>query len=228
MAVPDFQSFFRPMLETLADGAPRPLAAMREHLRVAMAVSDADFQEMLPSGVRTRFSDRVYWANTHLYQAGLIERPSSGVLAITDRGRAFLAKHQGKILVSDLMQFPEFAAFRKKSSTPPPDPKAAPANEKTPQERIEEAYAELQATLAKELLDRVAASSPTAFEAHRRLWRWWSRRCDQSGCLGPRPCLHSSKAMEGVRGRRSNLRLCRKPRGEEGNKGCDPHDIVLH
>ena len=129
-----------------------------------MAVSDADFEEMLPSGVRTRFSDRVYWANTHLYQAGLIERPSSGVLAITDRGRAFLAKHQGKILVSDLMQFPEFAAFRKKSSTPPPDPRAAPASEKTPQERIEEAYAELQATLAKELLDKVAASSPTAFE----------------------------------------------------------------
>jgi restriction system protein len=129
-----------------------------------MAVSDADFQEMLPSGVRTRFADRVYWANTHLYQAGLIARPSSGVLAITDRGRVFLANHQGKILVSDLMQFPEFAAFRGKSSAPSPDPKATPASEKTPQERIEEAYAELQATVAKELLDKVAASSPPAFE----------------------------------------------------------------
>lgn len=164
MAVPDFQSFFRPMLQALADGSPKPLSALREHLRAAMAVSDADFQEMLPSGVRTRFADRVYWANTHLYQAGLIERPSTGVLAITDRGRAFLAKHQGKILVSDLMQFPEFAAFRKKSSTPSPDPKAAPVGEKTPQERIEEAYEELQATVAKELLDKIAASSPAAFE----------------------------------------------------------------
>ena len=96
MAVPDFQSFFRPMLETLADGVPRALATMREHLRVGMAVSDTDFQEMLPSGVRTRFSDRVYWANTHLYQAGLIERPSSGVLAITDRGRAFLVQAPGQ------------------------------------------------------------------------------------------------------------------------------------
>ncbi len=151
------------MLEALSDGASRPLAVMRERLRLAMAVSDADFQEMLPSGVRTRFADRVYWANTHLYQAGLIQRPASGVLAITDRGREFLAKHMGKILVSDLMQFPEFVAFRKKSSTPPPDPKAA-ASERTPQERIEEAHAELQATVAKELLDRVAASSPVAFE----------------------------------------------------------------
>ena len=152
------------MLQILADGVPRPLAAMREQLRVAMAVSDADFQEMLPSGVRTRFADRVYWANTHMYQAGLIARPSSGVLEITDRGRAFLTKHPGKILVSDLMQFPEFAAFRGKSSTLSPDPKATSASEKTPQERIEEAYAELQATVAKELLDKVAASSPPAFE----------------------------------------------------------------
>jgi restriction system protein len=167
MAVPDFQSFFRPMLEALADGAPKTLAALREYLRGAMGISDTDFQEMLPSGVRTRFADRVYWANTHLYQAGLIERPSSGVLVITDRGRTFLAKHQGKILVSDLMQFPEFVAFRKKSSAQVSDAKApasAASTEKTPQERIEDAYAELQATLAKELLDRIAASSPTAFE----------------------------------------------------------------
>lgn len=164
MAVPDFQSFFRPMLQVLADGVPRSLSSMREHLRVAMAVTEGDFQEMLPSGVRTRFADRVYWANTHLYQAGLLQRPASGVLAITDRGREFLARHQGKILVSDLMQFLEFAAFRKKSSAASSDPKTAPVSEKTPQERLEEAHAELQATVAKELLDRVATSSPAAFE----------------------------------------------------------------
>jgi len=121
MAVPDFQSFFRPMLEALSDRLPKSLATLREGLRYAMSVSDEDFQEMLPSGVRTRFSDRVYWANTHLYQAGLVKRPSNGVLALTDRGAAFLAAHKGKILVSDLMQFPEFAAFRGRSSSPTPE-----------------------------------------------------------------------------------------------------------
>ena len=164
MAVPDFQLFFRPMLQSLADGVPKSLSVIREQLRTAMAVSDADFQEMLPSGVRTRFADRVSWANTHLYHAGLIERPSSGVLAITDRGRAFLATHTGKVLVNDLMQFPEFATFRGKSSAASQDPKAAPATEKTPQERIEEAYLELRATTAKELLDKIASTSPAAFE----------------------------------------------------------------
>jgi len=87
------------------------------------------------------------------------------VLRITDRGQAFLSKHQSKILVRDLMQFPEFAAFRGKSSTAStPDQKATPTNDKTPLERIEEAHKELETTVAKELLDKVAASSPTAFE----------------------------------------------------------------
>lgn len=131
MAVPDFQSFFRPMLQSLADGVPKSLSFLREHLRSALGVSEADFQEMLPSGVRTRFSDRVYWANTHLYQAGLIQRPSNGVLAITDRGRTLLSKHEGKILISDLMQFPEYAAFRGKSASLQQDLKTAPSPEKT-------------------------------------------------------------------------------------------------
>ena len=164
MTVPDFQSFFRPILDALAGGSPKSLAALRAELRIAMAVSDEDFQEMLPSGVRTRFADRTYWANTHLYQAGLVKRPANGVLQITDRGAAFRAKHQGKILVSDLMHFPEFAAFRGKSSSPSQDPKAQPPTEKTPQERIEEADQELRESLAKELLERIAASSATAFE----------------------------------------------------------------
>jgi restriction system protein len=164
MAVPDFQSFFRPMLQALADGTPKSLSTLRHELRQSLGVSDQDFQEMLPSGVRTRFSDRVYWANTHLYQAGLIQRPANGVLSITDRGRSFLVAHQGKILASDLMQFAEYSAFRKKSAVAAADAKVPASAERTPQERIEEAYSELRATLARELLDKVVSASPAAFE----------------------------------------------------------------
>src|SRR5690606_37733570 len=124
--------------------------------------SEADLQDMLPSGVRSRFADRVYWANTHLYQAGIVSRPRNGVLAITDRGRSFLAAHHGKILVSDLMQFPEYAIFRGKG---PGGSAVKPApTDRTAQERMDEAYEELNASVAKELLDRVASASPLAFE----------------------------------------------------------------
>ncbi len=164
MPVPDFQSFFRPMLEYLADGTPRSLGQVREHLRGAFALSEADLQDMLPSGIRSRFSDRVYWANTHLYQGGIVIRPSNGVLAITDRGRSFLETHKGKILISDLMQFPEYAAFRGKSHGGQPEPKLTQAIEKTAQERMDEAHLELHASLASELLDKIVSASPEAFE----------------------------------------------------------------
>ena len=217
------------MLDALAGGSQKTLAVLRAQLRIAMAVSDDDFQEMLPSGVRTRFADRTYWANTHLYQAGLVRRPANGVLQITDRDASFRAKHQGKILVSDLMQFPEFAAFRRKSFAPSQDPKSTSPVEKTPQERIEEADAELRESLAKELLDRIAASSATAFErlviqllvkmgyggggdqrrpASRWLWRWRRGWRHQSGCFGSRSSLRAGKALEGFGRRRSHLRIC--------------------
>src|SRR5690606_4818151 len=89
-------------------------------------------------------------------------RPRNGVLAITDRGRSFLAAHHGKILVSDLMQFPEYAIFRGKG---PGGSAVKPApTDRTAQERMDEAYEELNASVAKELLDRVASASPLAFE----------------------------------------------------------------
>ena len=40
--------------------------------------------------------------------------------------------------------------------------------------------------------------------------RWRRRRGHQPRRLGPRSCLHPGQAMEGLRGRRSYLRLCRE------------------
>jgi restriction system protein len=164
MPVPDFQSFIRPMLDYLGEGTPRSLTEIREHLKASFALTEADMLDMLPSGVRSRFADRVYWANTHLYQAGLVSRPSNGVLAITDRGCSFLKTHTGKILVSDLMQFPEYATFRGKGQQPAPGRKPQSGIEKTAQERIDEAFVEMQASVERELLDKVVAASPVAFE----------------------------------------------------------------
>ncbi len=152
------------MLEYLADGSQKSLAQIRDHLRATFALSDIDLQDMLPSGVRSRFADRVYWANTHLYQGGLVVRPANGVLQLSDRGRAFLKTHAGKVLVSDLMQFPEYATFRGKTQSNTQGQKSLPVADKTAQERIEEAYAELRASVGKELLDKVILASPAAFE----------------------------------------------------------------
>jgi len=49
MAVPDFQSFFSPLLELASDGKDHSLAEARAVLKDEMNLSEADMKEVLPS-----------------------------------------------------------------------------------------------------------------------------------------------------------------------------------
>lgn len=83
MAVPDFQSFFLPLLQFSADGkthnSQEAFAAMAEHFRL----NDTDLAEMLPSGKQTTFKNRVAWAKVYLAKALLLESPKRGLFHIS-------------------------------------------------------------------------------------------------------------------------------------------------
>lgn len=113
MAVPDFQSFMLPVLKLAADGKEHPLSDFRARISSMMAISEADMKEMLPSGLKTRYEDRVMWSITYLYSAKLLSRPRRGVYQITERGKQLLATSPEKVTVSLLNQYPEFVAFNK-------------------------------------------------------------------------------------------------------------------
>ncbi len=66
-----------------------------------------------------------------------------------------------------LRQFPEFLAFLNKSGTAPdpdPTPPIGLPELVTPEEAIQQAYLQLRAALAGDLLDKIKASSPGFFE----------------------------------------------------------------
>lgn len=71
MAIPDFQSLMRPLLEFAADGKLQTLQAAREALAHKFKLSEADKNELLPSGRQTVFVNRVAWAKVYLHHAGL-------------------------------------------------------------------------------------------------------------------------------------------------------------
>lgn len=50
MAVPDFQSFFKPLLGIAADGKEHSMKEARELIAKRMNIADADLRERLPSG----------------------------------------------------------------------------------------------------------------------------------------------------------------------------------
>ncbi|PNF76951.1 restriction endonuclease [Stutzerimonas stutzeri] len=166
MAIPDFQSVMRPVLQAVGDGVPLPLSALRVRIADVFQLTEEERKERLPSGNQTVINNRVGWARTYLNKAGLLTIPSKGMVQITDRGREALASGPARITVSWLKQFPEFADFH---TAKPQVPDAAVVvgsdlAETTPDEQLAEAYQALQQSLADELLAQVRAATPSFFE----------------------------------------------------------------
>src|SRR5918994_5099876 len=119
MAVPDFQTMMRPVLELHADGLPHTSADVRDQVAQVLGVTEEDRQVPLPSGRTSRYANRIAWAVTHMAQALLLERPQRGVTQITARGRDVLAKHPDRVDMGVLAQFPEYVEFRSRGNRQP-------------------------------------------------------------------------------------------------------------
>lgn len=166
MAVPDFQSFFRPLLEYLSDGKERTMSETRNALAVSMEISVEDLKDLLPSGIQTKFDNRVAWARSYLKQAGAVESPRRGCVKINERGRKLLKDNPGRIDVKILNQFPEFLAFHtaKVPAKSPANSESETISHQTPEESLQEAFTSIRESLAAELLDRISKNSPLFFE----------------------------------------------------------------
>lgn len=167
MAVPDFQFLMLPLLRVAGDGQEHSLAEARERLGAEFKLTQAEQDELLPSGRQSRFANRVAWAKVYLEQGGLLLSPCRGHFLISDRGREVLKAPPTRIDIKFLGQYPEFVEFRThKGEAEQPLAPAAPeaADAETPEEALEAAHARIENSLASEVLARVKAGSPAFFE----------------------------------------------------------------
>ena len=86
MAVPDFQSWFLPLLERTRDGQVHTMFELYEQLADDLKLTLEDRSEVLPSGGQLKYRNRIGWARTYLKKAGLLEAPGEGRVRITERG----------------------------------------------------------------------------------------------------------------------------------------------
>lgn len=165
MAVPDFQSWFLPLLKRLADGEDHGMSELYQVLADDMRLSSDDRAQLLKSGAQLVFENRIGWARTYLKKAGLIEAPSRGVVRITERGKSVLAKLPEKLNVKFLRQFPEFVEFHtyKPDAASPNTPPVEVAQE-SPLDTLERVHGELEQQLAEDILERVKKAPPAFFE----------------------------------------------------------------
>lgn len=166
MPVPDFQSFFKPLLEIATDGKERSLKEAREKIAEYFNLTDEDRAELLPSGNQTKFDNRVAWAKSYFVQAKVLESPRRAYFKITDRGKKLLAQGHERIDVKVLNQYPEFVEFhtpsKQNKSVPTPSPEEVISE--TPEEVLQKAYQSIRSDLAGEILERIKSNSPAFFE----------------------------------------------------------------
>jgi len=70
MAVPDFQSFFKPLLDIAADGKEHPMKEAREIIARCMNIAEENLR-----GTQTKFDNPIAWAKRYFVQANVFESP---------------------------------------------------------------------------------------------------------------------------------------------------------
>jgi len=169
MPIPDYQSLMLPTLRLAAEGETR-VANVSERIADDLSLTQAERDELLPSGRQRLLHNRIHWAKFYMSKAGLIASPARGRFVVTDKGKALLATSPERIDVALLMQEREFREFYKNGGVAAEEngihakPVQDTSARTTPEEQIDAAYVSLQAALRDELLQRILSNSPAFFE----------------------------------------------------------------
>lgn len=166
MPIPKYDEMYRAFLDCLADGQLHKSKEVKDAVAGVFSVSEKERAEMLPSGKQQLFDNRIGWTRTYLKKAGLVQSPSRGIYVITPAGRQVLNENPPQIDNLYLQRFESFRKFispnnNEESTTSTP---AAKVSSKTPQDILDEAFQQINTTLADDLLSEIMKQPPAFFE----------------------------------------------------------------
>jgi restriction system protein len=174
MTVPTYDKFIEPLLRYLSQN-PDGVSAKSAHEQAATAlrISEADRQELLPSGAQLIYKNRAGWAHDRLKRAGLSSSPRRGFWKITPEGQTFINDHPqafSQELAEELAM--GFVGVKLRPSkinendglgiTPIQAPTSSALS--SPDDRLEQAIKELHQSAELEILELLGRVSPSYFE----------------------------------------------------------------
>lgn len=171
MALPGFQNFIYPVLKYSSEYDEVSLNDIQNYLTDYFSITEEEKAERVPSGLQTKFYNRVAWTKSYLFKAKLIENTRRSHFKITDRGRQFLQQFSTTkyISINDLRSIEEFKKFQSITNSSDEEnnvEKDANISDeiKTPLEILEENYQIIKNELASELLEKIRTKSWQFFE----------------------------------------------------------------
>ena len=171
MAVPNFQKFMLPVLKGSAKGEVK-LPDIASAVATELGLSDADLEELVASGTKTAFNDRIAWAKAYLKQAGLVSSTRRAFFSITPAGTALLESNPTSIDINLLKTFPEFMQAREKKledegqNSQDRETRSVDADPEieTPYDKIRSASRLINSTLGQDIIERLRLAPPAFFE----------------------------------------------------------------
>lgn len=167
MAVPKYNEFMIPILKLCSDKKEYSLKDVIEIMSNEFNLSEADKNEMLPSGTQTTLYNRIGWAKTYLIRANLIEKVNRGTFKITHRGLEFLKNETSTvdiILLKQNKDLQEYQSISFDKLTAEADNIAEIQKTITPEESFEYGYSNIIDNLSYEILEKLKTVSPSKFE----------------------------------------------------------------
>lgn len=141
-----------------------------KELRIPLAqyfhLTDEEMNAWYPSGNGEIFLDRISWALSYLFIAGLVEKPKRGDYKITDKGLTMLSSCTDE-QINEYVKTTVNAKSQKKNSKIKDENSITNINsdnELTPQESLDNSYNNIKQSIQSEILATILSKKPQEFE----------------------------------------------------------------
>jgi len=164
--VPQYHTLMLPLLKVMGAGSEMNTNQIRNAVAELLGLSTEALCERLPSGTQTAYDNRMGWAFTYLFKAGLIERPRRATYVISQSGKQLLLYPPASIDADFLRSYEQFNDFapNTKIEKEKQFKSIEVDDELTPEEQIEKGNKRIIQELQVEVLDRVKKLPPGGFE----------------------------------------------------------------
>ena len=171
MSIPKYDELMKPLLSIIQDGQIYKIKDLYTPLAEHYHLTDEELSQLLSSGRQTVFKNRVAWASTYLSKAGLVNKPQRGSIQITDNGLSVLEENPNKIdmkYLSKYESFREFSGMKEDVSDTVADSsatgEASSPQDLTPDDKLSDAFTDINQALAADLLEEIMKVSSYTFE----------------------------------------------------------------
>jgi len=164
MAIPKHDELREPILQYLSNKESVKMRDFIPPMASHFNLSEDEINQQYPTGNANIFYDRVTWALSYLFMAGLIEKPKRGLYNITPLGSELLKTPEK---INEYVNKTVAARGQKEKQTQKTTSTIEIPSEtsgQTPHEQLLDSYANIRQSIYSEILTTILSKTPNEFE----------------------------------------------------------------